>query len=243
MARTENRQLANVGNLGDVIKHAALVELASRLADASLPVSFVETHTFQLHAPLPDRARWEAQLEELASKHAGYTRYATIERAFLARTGRYRCSSGLVLDVLGERRACAVLAESNAASRAQISSQLSAESATTRANVTLVDDAAAVDRAETVPAGGALLVHVDPFSLSTETWATFAPALSAMAARSACTAMVVYRYSRGARTAWPLPMLAETRGGPHEVAAHASPELADVVREACASLGWNVTNG
>jgi 23S rRNA A2030 N6-methylase RlmJ len=254
MARTINRQLGNVGNLGDIIKHAALVELATLLARGTSAVSFVDTHTFQLHAPLPDRKRWERHMEALSKRHPAYERYAALERTSLARTRQYRCSSGLVLDALGERCACAVLGESNAASRAEISSQLAAEielgaeseeNASTHANVHVVDDASAVDRDARVPPGGALLIHVDPFALSTETWSTFAPALHAMAARSTHTAMVVYRYSRGARTAWPeapLPAVAETRGGPHEVAAYASEGIADAVRDVCGSLGWAVVS-
>src|ERR1019366_4813216 len=106
----------------------------------------VDTHTFQLHAPLPDRARWEREVDALASRHPAYATYAALERSSLARTLRYRCSSGLMLDTLGDLCACAVLGESNAASRAELASQLAAESADRRANVHVVDAAAAVDR-------------------------------------------------------------------------------------------------
>jgi hypothetical protein len=228
------------------LKHAALVELASLLARSSSVarsgVSFVDTHTFQLHAPVADRARWEKAADSLFAKHPAYDAYVIREREFITRTGEYRCSAGLCIDALGDRRACAVLAESNAASRAVIVSQIASEKL---ANVTLVDDAAEIDRAATVPANGALLVHVDPFSLSLETWATFAPALDAITARSAATALIAYRYSRNARTPWPaapastIGPIAEIRGGPHEVAAYASPALAEAVIAICASLGWH----
>ncbi len=240
----ENRQLGNVGNRGDIIKHAALVQLASMLARSPSLVAFVDTHTFQLHAPLAGRARWEREVDELAAVHAAYEPYAKLERASLARADHYRCSSGLVIDVLGDRRACAVLGEANARSRAVLSAQLAGERL---ANVLVVDDASAVDRAATVASGGALLVHVDPFSLSLETWAAFAPALDAITARSAATALVAYRYSRNARTSWPVAPagtvgpVAETREGPHEVATYASPTLVDAVRDVCAALGWRIT--
>ena len=81
MSRTTNRQLSNVGNLGDIIKHAALVELAQLLLRGQSTVSFVDTHTFQLHAPLPDRKRGEHQMEGLTAQHPAYERYAAIERA------------------------------------------------------------------------------------------------------------------------------------------------------------------
>lgn len=244
MARMQNRQLGNVGNLGDVIKHAALVELASLLvARSPSRVSFVDTHAFQLHAPLPDRARWEREVSTLESRHPAYAGYVAKERASLRRNGHYRCSSGLVIDALGPHRTCAVLGEANAASRAVLTSQLVAEGLT---GVVIVDDASAVDRAAFAPGGGALLVHVDPFSLSPRSWAAFAPALEAITARSAATALVAYRYSRVARAPWPtapertIGPVAETRGGPHEVAAYASPTLAEAVRAVCASLGWDI---
>ncbi|MDB4945847.1 MAG: hypothetical protein JWP97_5381 [Labilithrix sp.] len=59
-------QLGNVGNIGDILKHAALVELAAWLTRERTDVSFVDTHTFQLEAPLPDRARWEREVDALS---------------------------------------------------------------------------------------------------------------------------------------------------------------------------------
>lgn len=241
MSRTPNRQLGNVGNLGDILKHAALLELATLFAGRPAGVSFVDTHTFQLEAPLAERARWERDVDALAARHPAYERYATLERAALGRNGHYRCSSGLVLDALRDRGACAVLGEANAASRAELSAQVAAEHFT---NVRVVDDAARVDDAAHVPRRGALLVHVDPFRLSAELWSRIAPALSAMSGRSTDAVFVLYRYSRNARAPWPdAPAgtsgpLTETRGGPHEVAAYASPGIAEAVLVTCAALGW-----
>lgn len=241
MARVTNRQLGNVGNLGDVIKHAALVELAALLAQAPERVSFVDTHAFQIHAPLADPARWAREVEALVCSHVAYARYAELERAALARDNHYLCSSGLVLETLGEKRACAVLGEANAASRAEIAAQIATEQL---ANVLIAEGAARVDDGMRVPAGGALLVHVDPFALSAALWSEIAPALDAMCSRSAVAVVVVYRYSRSAAAPWPIAPasttgpVATTRGGPHEVAAYASAEIAGAVLEVCASLGW-----
>ena len=119
-----NRQSRSVGNLGDILKHAALVELASLLASRGAPVSHVDTHTFLLHAPAADRARWTREVDDLAARHPAYARYAALERAFFERTTHYRCSSGLVLDVLSDRRHCAVLGEANARTRAELAEQI-----------------------------------------------------------------------------------------------------------------------
>jgi hypothetical protein len=87
-------------------------------------------------------------------------------------------------------------------------------------------------------------VHVDPFSLTPDRWARLAPALDAACAGAADAVIVVYRYTRSARSAWPtapegtLGPVTQIRGGPHEIAAYASPGAADEVRDVCDALGW-----
>lgn len=236
-----NQQSRSVGNLGDILKHAALVELASLLDRRAAPVSYVDTHTFLLHAPASDRARWSREVDDLVARYPAYAPYARLQRAFFERTTHYRCSSGLVLDVLAERRDCAILGEANARTRAELAEQIAHEQLD---RVWVVDAAASVDRPSRVPPGGAALVHVDPFALSEADWSSFAPGLDAIAERSAEAVFLVYRYSRSARVAWPVaPMgtlgpVAETRGGPHELAAYASASVADAVQDVCGSLGW-----
>ncbi|MFN7143612.1 MAG: hypothetical protein ACK4YP_07555, partial [Myxococcota bacterium] len=62
-----NVQDRNVGNVGDIVKHAALVALAGllRRRNAGL-VRHVETHTFRLVAPLPEPALWRGRVAEHA---------------------------------------------------------------------------------------------------------------------------------------------------------------------------------
>lgn len=240
---SRNRQSGHVGNLGDIIKHAVLVELASMLAVRGEPVSFVDTNAFLLHAPLANAERFQRESEAHVAKYPAATGYLERERAHLARTGRYRCSSGLVLDALGDRRACAVLGETNGLTRATLKEQLSEEP---HRDVHVVEDASDVDRGTWVPAGGALLVHVDPFALTPEVWAPMAPALDALSARSASSVFVLYSYTRAARTEWPTPptgtlFVSENRGAPHEVAAYASLNVAAPVCALVAALGFRAT--
>jgi hypothetical protein len=117
-----------------------------------------------------------------------------------------------------------------------------------RSDVYVVDDAARVSGA-CVESGAGLLIHVDPFSLPRETWASVAPAVDHLAARSANTVLVLYRYTRTARAPWPaapagmIGPVSDVLGQPHEVAAYASPELADLVRDRTSALGWRVDRG
>lgn len=189
---SRNRQHGHVGNLGDVTKHAALVELAAMLAERFASVSFVDTHTFLLHAPLANAELWRREADSRLAKQPAYARYVELERAYLQRTGEYRCSSGLVLDVLGEQLACAVLGEANGLTRAELKGQLAKEQHT---RVHVVDEARAVDREARVPSAGALLVHVDPFTLTPEAWAPLAPALDSLSARAAAAVFVLYSFT------------------------------------------------
>lgn len=231
-----NPQTRNVGNLGDVLKHAALLELASLLASRGPAVRYVETHTFLLHAPPADPERWRRDVHALAASRPTYARYAAPQEEALAGSGRQRCSSGLVIDALGERRGATTLAEAHAATRAELREQIAHERLS---NVVVVDDAAAALDAQRGEEGGALLIHVDPFTLSPELWARLAPGLDDVCRRAADVAIVVYRYTRRAGDAWPDPPVG-TAGpvttmlrNPHEVAVYASSGLAELVRDAC----------
>jgi 23S rRNA A2030 N6-methylase RlmJ len=243
MARATNRQSRSVGNLGDALKHAALVELACMLVDRGSTVSYVDTHTFLLHSEIAELGRFLAEVERLEAKHSAYARYASIERESLERTGRYRCSSGVVVRVLGDRRVATTLGEANGMTRAELRDQIRSEEL---ADVLVVDDAATAVRSAlaSVERAGSVLIHVDPFSLSPELWASLAAGLDLLCTRSTEVVLVVYRYTRSARSSWPtapsgaIGPVAETRGGPHELATYASARIAGAVREVCAALGW-----
>lgn len=236
-----NPQARNVGNLGDILKHAALVEIAARLAAQASTVRWVETHTYLLHAPLPEPERWEREVEAMLARYPAYGRYVAHERAVIARTGRYRCSSGLVLDVLGDRRAGATLGEANGLTRAMLREQIAAERF---GHVLVVDEARAALHHASADAGGGLLVHVDPFKLTADGWAGLAPGLDDLCAGARDVVLVAYRYTRQARSPWPAAPrgttgpISERRGGPHEVAVYASTPMTEPTLAVCAELGW-----
>ncbi|MBK6520004.1 MAG: hypothetical protein IPG04_39205 [Polyangiaceae bacterium] len=214
---SRNRQHGHVGNLGDVTKHAALVELAAMLAERFASVSFVDTHTFLLHAPLANAELWRREADNRLAKQPAYARYFDLERAYLERTGEYRCSSGLVLDVLGEQLACAVLGEANGLTRAELKGQL-AEGGTP--GCTSSTGPRGRQEAHVPSAGGAARASSTP---SRSRPGGPSPALDALSARAAAAVFVLYSFTRAGRTAWPVPpigtsFVAEHRGAPHEVA-------------------------
>lgn len=57
-----NIQYKNVGNLGDILKHAALINISRVIPKNTLYVDF---HTFQIHAPFSDYENWKKNVENL----------------------------------------------------------------------------------------------------------------------------------------------------------------------------------
>lgn len=222
-----------------MLKHGALVALATELGRAGL--RFVDTHTFLLQAPLADQARWQDAVAARVASHPAYAPYVALERTSQLRSGLYRCSSGLMLDVLGGRGEV-VLGEANPETRAELRAQLADEG---HVQASVHQDAVrALEHAARGEAASPLLVHVDPFALTRELWAQLAQPLDALTGTAPDVAMVLYRYTRNAPSPWPSAPrgmagpVAEVRGGPHELSAYASPKLAEAVRGIVHALGW-----
>lgn len=102
-----NIQRSNVGNLGDIIKHAALVYLAKSYFRQSF--TYVDTHSFLLETSVAN-IHWQQQTKQMAMQHSAYKDYYNSELSFV-RKGRYLCSAGLML----QQSACdeVYLAENN----------------------------------------------------------------------------------------------------------------------------------
>jgi hypothetical protein len=66
---TRNRQFANVGNLGDILKHAALTSLVELLYTRGERLLSVDTHAFLLEAPCPDPTRWRLEAQRECTPH------------------------------------------------------------------------------------------------------------------------------------------------------------------------------
>jgi len=96
----------------------ALVDVVAVTARGT-PVHYVETHAFLAHARSPDMGMWTRAVEEHRSEFPAYAAYDEAEREWLAR-GRYRCSTGLVLDRVPGRPATEVWAEVPRAERLRL---------------------------------------------------------------------------------------------------------------------------
>lgn len=232
-----NVQDRNVGNRGDVHKHAALLVLLELLAGRSAgPVRHVETHCFRLDAPLPDPARLDALDGELAAAAAAWRR---LEAPWRAR-GRYRCSAGLALDLLGPRARLA-LAEAHGPTRAALAAALLAEGAPLDV---LVEDAAALPGARLAdPRPLPLSIHVDPFDHPVHHWPTVERLLAGWRAPDQEAVVLAFAYDRAGPVAWPRPPggllpLGTWAAAPYGLAAWGSAGLAEAGRGRLAALGW-----
>ena len=96
-----NPQYDNVGNLGDILKHAALVNLLDGAMLAwHADAVYVDTHAFRAFAPLPQPLRWRRELRRLSDDgtNAYYGVYRGVEEAGLGSDGFYRCSCGIAAE-------------------------------------------------------------------------------------------------------------------------------------------------
>lgn len=66
-----NIQFKNVGNLGDVLKHGALVNLMQEITStmnhhsSSSALCYIDFHTFLARAPFPQHSAWEQRMKDI----------------------------------------------------------------------------------------------------------------------------------------------------------------------------------
>jgi hypothetical protein len=228
-----NTQDRNVGNVGDIVKHAALVALAEALRRRNAGVvRHVETHTFRLSALLPDPEGWRARVTTPA-----LAAYAAREAPWVGRR-LYRCSAGLVADTLGAPLRL-LLAEAHAPTRDALAAALADEALPLDA---LVDDAHAL---LTLPPGDAapLLVHVDPFDHPGGYWPIVARLLADWRHAGHDAAVLAFAYDKAGPVVWPAPppglvALGRRDAAPYGIAAWATPGLAEDVGPTLVAQGW-----
>lgn len=239
-----NVQFRNAGNLGDVLKHAALLHLADLLHSRGVgrPIHWLDTHTFLLHAPLSDVGRWHATVGQEVERNPGYGAYEAAEAPWVAR-GSYRCSTGLVASRIPGVHLH--LAESDPATRRLLEAQLQDEG---RPAEHLLGDADAYLTAEPRSPTGAVLALVDPFGHPARFWGALDAALAAFRDPEADAIVLAFAYGMSP-PAWPRPPqgcvgpVAVVERLPYGLAVYASPSVAAQVRAGVLELGWQPIAG
>ena len=235
-----NRQSGNVGNLGDILKHAALVNLAkllsSRNPDSNL--NYLETHAFQLHAVCPNPTKWRVECQQEMSKHPVYKDYAGAEEKYIA-VGQYRCSSGLIVDTLP--RCSMYLCESDSATRQILTQQLAQAGVSPEL---ILSDAIGLQYLCAAKNPGAFLALVDPFTLPDDVWDAFSVSCDAMRAPERDGIVLVFAWSKRGQVIWPTPptgfvgpVMTLSRA-PFFLAAYATNAILQEVGKTLKALGW-----
>lgn len=234
-----NEQYGNVGDLGDIIKHGALVELAVMMSTLGPdPVSYIETNTFILRAPIAND-KWQEEVSIELNSWPGYQRYYEREVPEVGE-GNYRCSCGLALDFLPG--ATLYLAEADPPTRVILQEQLAAESITPAFLLTKAQDFAQV---EFLGEAGPLLMLVDPFDTPQDYWAAVSNLTSALCEPQEAGVIEVFQY-KDQPVDWPKPPpgflgpVASIDRTPIQLAVYTTVGSVDQAQSILLRLGWSV---
>jgi hypothetical protein len=252
---TTNPQLRNVGNYGDVLKHAALITFAEDLLIYGRKrFAYIETHAFMLEAPCPNPEQWKKEISA-PTRRPLYRNYIYAEKQVLDGLP-YRCSAGLIINVLRNmhlRSSNAVdpiiiLAEKDDATREVLKSQLNKELVT---NCTVLEDAEELDSITLPDDIRTILILVDPFVLDADTWNDIATAVGKLVKVGMTVLLELFTFDKKrAKVKWPSPpagMLGPVNvmhRKPYHLAVYSTEDfIARRVRFRCSAyLGWDFVN-
>jgi 23S rRNA A2030 N6-methylase RlmJ len=234
-----NLQQNNVGNLGDILKHAALGALARLFSNAgAVAVNYLDTHAYLLRARLanPD---WHAQTRRLRAEDAAYRSYVDLEAPWVAR-GDYLCSAGIIHSLAPH--AHLYLSESDPATRAILANQIADHGIE---GVTILDGAALWCTAPPSAPRGSLLALVDPFRLTETDWEAALCGLERLHHRRADGLLEVFAFdSLVTELDWPPPPegwlgpVARLDRAPYHLAVYANGPIRHVARATLERLGF-----
>ena len=244
---TSNPQHRNVGNLGDILKHAALMNLAKMLIGRRRSrFAYIETHAFMLEAPCPNPKQWRQATQAELTKYAAYNDYFVAEKRITDRLP-YRCSAGLVIDELKKANtteAVIILAEQDEDTREILKSQLLREQIS---NCTVLEDAFDLSSTKLPDDVRTLLILVDPFALKADLWNGIVAALSKIVKPEMDVVLELFTFDKEhSEVQWPSPPagivgpISVMHRQPYHLAVYATDTLRENVSLTCQELGWRV---
>lgn len=242
-----NPQLRNVGNLGDIIKHVALMNLTKLLIRRSRSrFAYIETHAFMLEAPCPNPAQWEQETQAELAKHPDYNDYFNAEKRVLD-GWPYRCSAGLVIDELKKANTLnplIILAEKDETTREVLKSQLLKEQVS---NCNVLTDAADIGIIKMPDDIRTMLILVDPFVLDAKTWNGIVAALIKIVKPEMDVVLELFTFDKEhSEVQWPSPPagivgpVSVMHRQPYHLAVYTSDTLRENVSRESQKLGWRL---
>lgn len=239
-AGPQNKQYNNVGNTGDILKHAALLELAQLISEqpGDAALNYLDTHAFVAEAPVAN-ANWRDEAQALVERWPAYARYLALQGPYVQKGG-YLCSSGLGASLLPTARL--VLCEHDASTRAALRAQFARMQC---GPVQILEDVSCGSLASEAEAAGSLLALVDPFMLSERDWAGACCAVARLWRPGADGLLVVFTFDREATAVnWPAAPdgwegpVAQIGRAPYFLALYATGDIAAAAVARLVALGW-----
>ncbi|MFC1707793.1 hypothetical protein ACFL59_13435 [Planctomycetota bacterium] len=236
------RTLDNVGSLGDILKDAALLQLAQLITDAgTAKVTFLHTHAFQLRAACHDPEVWLRETTAELAAHEDYYDYFRSQHA-VCKGRSYHCVTQLVLDALGGDRVSLLLVESDPTTHCILERQLLDQGVQPTLMIDHIEELAS---SEQLPEAGTLLALFDSFLCHRSEWVALCGAIQRVSGSGVAVVLVVYAFERSGDTyRWMLPPeslegpVAVIDRPPHHLAVYATENLARNVADVCNGLGW-----
>lgn len=250
-----NQQAENVGNLGDILKHGALVRLANLAAQRAIrgPVTYIDTHTFQLEAPWNNPLKWKQNINTQLAKHPAYTEYVRREKERLDDGEDYLCSAGLALDIISERSYHAILAEADEETRRTLKTQVRQSGHRAEfiledlADLQEIEPPKGEDEDEDDPAGGSTLVLVDPFELDLDEWQTIGDGLENFVEEETEAMVLLFHFDADSEEPeWPdAPThfegpVAVLHEQPYHLGVYATEAMIHRATDELTNLGWTI---
>ncbi len=240
-----NPQYGNVGNLGDILKHAALINLLKLLARHNEHgFAYMETHAFLLNVSCPKHAHWIKEVCSELSLYQSYKDYMDAERAII--NGKnYRCSAGLAIDTLkemGVSNPYLILSEKNHDTMTTLREQLYEER---QENHALLADASHLNRIRLPESIDTLFILVDLFGPDNILWETIIDSLKTMLKPGLKVVLELFTFDKKRATViWPSPPdgmrgpVSFLHRQPYHLAVYSTGNISDNVARCCTLLGW-----
>lgn len=234
----KNIQDNNVGNIGDILKHAALVNLLPILKAEKNKVTCLDTHTYRLDSELAN-TDWQSDVDRYLSSYPAYRKYIECESKYVAQ-GRYRCSSGIMIDELDEP--VLLLSERHQPTRELLTEQLEEESVSYMLEHELLDWPKRNDLSET----DKLFVLFDPFEFNNNEWQAVTKIINSIFLDTGTGIIEAFTYQHQHRYLdWPEPPtswlgpVSVIDQEPYHLAVYASRNISAEVTETLNQLGWS----
>lgn len=211
-----NIQFKNVGNLGDILKHGALVNLMQEITSAmnhhSSPsaLCYIDFHTFLAKAPFPQHSAWEQRMKDL--NDPAYDKYIEMQCRAYEHDKQYLCSSGMAMSMIDEAQSSVkrcILSEQDEATRQKLQKQIDdapgnwlSTDANKNMKIDIMHHSTHLDRVasllDTTAGKWRLLCLVDPFVLDRTEWEAIQQSLARQFPSDTveCAAMIVFTYDR-----------------------------------------------